>query len=197
MPWPTAEGRGGDDVFAPPPELEHSTVRPKHQTPSPVLFRFASGLPLPRPEPPDSNYGETCDGNGRDSCGDHGSRAHCSKHVRLLSCLMAVPATHDRVPRGDQHGTPLLLVEPETESLEDHLSLALVQWRNLTCPCQGLDGFAYTAVDRGDPDAESASELGVGITAPQVREGEQSLVAGGQASPSCTNLRLPPRPVDR
>ncbi|GGK28420.1 hypothetical protein GCM10011583_70500 [Streptomyces camponoticapitis] len=47
---------------------------------------------------------------------------------------------------------------------------------------QGVDGFAYVAVDGRDPDAEFGGKLGVG-TAPQVGQGEQGRTRGGKAPP--------------
>lgn len=54
-----------------------------------------------------------------------------------------------------------------------------------------LDDFTHGAVDGRDPDAETGGELGMGVTAPQVGQGEQGLTCGGKTPPTCADL-LPP-----
>ncbi|MGY3676383.1 hypothetical protein ACVWXU_000006 [Streptomyces sp. TE33382] len=56
---------------------------------------------------------------------------------------------------------------------------------------QGLYGFTYVPADGRDPDAESGCKLGVGVTAPQVGQGEQGLTCGGKAPPARPE-RTPP-----
>ncbi|GAA1371520.1 hypothetical protein GCM10009612_62760 [Streptomyces beijiangensis] len=56
---------------------------------------------------------------------------------------------------------------------------------------QNLDGLAYVAEDGRDPDAEPGSELGIGVTAPQVGQGQEGLAADRQSTPSRPDL-LPP-----
>lgn len=43
---------------------------------------------------------------------------------------------------------------------------------------QEVDGLAYVAADRGDPDAESRREAGLGVTTAQVGQDQQGLSAG-------------------
>lgn len=56
---------------------------------------------------------------------------------------------------------------------------------------QNLDGFTYVAVDGGDPDAEPRCELGVGVTAPQVGQGEQGLTCHGKPPPPRPDVPAP------
>lgn len=55
---------------------------------------------------------------------------------------------------------------------------------------QEIDGLAYVAVDRRDPDAESCREAGVGVTAAQMREDKERLPATGEAAPAGADLTL-------
>ncbi len=57
---------------------------------------------------------------------------------------------------------------------------------------QEVDGLAYVAVGRGDPDVEPCGEAGVGVTAAQVGQGEQGLPAAGEATPSGTDAASVP-----
>jgi hypothetical protein len=49
---------------------------------------------------------------------------------------------------------------------------------------QQVDGLAYVAVGRGDPDAEARGKASVGVAAAQVGQDEQGLPAAGQATPA-------------
>ncbi|GAB3170863.1 hypothetical protein GCM10027162_11820 [Streptomyces incanus] len=49
---------------------------------------------------------------------------------------------------------------------------------------QDVDYLAYVAIDRRDADAEPGGELGIGIAAPQVSQGEQGLAGCGQTPPA-------------
>ena len=86
-------------------------------------------------------------------------------------------------------------VDRQQGAVEDHERLRpdrrhrLVQGRGEGG--QGLDGFTYGAVDGRDPDAEPGGELGVGVTARQVGQGEQGLTSGRKAPPPRSDL-LPP-----
>ncbi len=54
-------------------------------------------------------------------------------------------------------------------------------------------GFAFVAVDGCDPDTEPGCELGVGVTAPQVRQGEQGLTCHGKPPPPRPDVSSPGR----
>lgn len=56
---------------------------------------------------------------------------------------------------------------------------------------QDVDGLAYVAEDRRDPDAGPGRELGAGVTAPQVGESEQGLACDGKAPPPRPDLPPP------
>ncbi|GGP95960.1 hypothetical protein GCM10010278_86950 [Streptomyces melanogenes] len=56
---------------------------------------------------------------------------------------------------------------------------------------QDVDGLVYVAEDGGDSDAGPGGEPGVGVTAPQMGEGEQSLALGGKAPPPRPDLPPP------
>jgi hypothetical protein len=54
--------------------------------------------------------------------------------------------------------------------------------------CQDLDCLGDVAVDGGDPDAEPGCELGIGVAAPEVGQGQQGLTDRAQLAPP----RAPP-----
>jgi hypothetical protein len=97
-----------------------------------------------------------------------------------------VPAVMSFLPGvvGPVGGDP---VDRQHGAVQNHVRLrAGRRHRFVECRCkrgQNVDRLADVAVHDGERDAEPGRELRVGVTAPQVHQGEQDLTARGQPPP--------------